>query len=74
MAVLLMATRGTPLPRLRMLRIGALMTQEQLAAKARMSRNTVARIENDGKPAELSTVRKLADALGVTAAELMRAD
>jgi transcriptional regulator with XRE-family HTH domain len=55
---------------LRAARIRALLTQEQLAAKAKLDRNTIARLET-GDRAALSTVRKLADALGVDAAVLM---
>lgn len=66
-----MATRGSTLPNLRRLRIARLMTQEVLAKASGISRGTIARIENDAKPAELSTVRKLAAALGVEASALM---
>ena len=69
-----MATRGSPLPNLRRLRIARLMTQEALATASGISRNTIARIENDAKPAELSTVGKLAAALGVEASTLMARD
>lgn len=56
---------------MRAVRLGKLLTQEALAEAADVSRNTIARIENDGKPAELRTIKALADALGVEAAELM---
>lgn len=68
-----MAPRGSPLPNLRRIRIARLMTQESLATAAGVSRNTIARIENDAKPAELSTVRDLAAALGVEPGVLMEA-
>jgi transcriptional regulator with XRE-family HTH domain len=65
-----MPARGVALPGLRTARIRALLTQEQLAAKAKLDRNTIARLET-GDRAALSTARKLADALGVDAAVLM---
>ncbi len=46
------------------------MTQEELAEKAGVSRFTVARTER-GEPARYSTVRQLAEALGVEPAVLM---
>ncbi len=64
--------RGAVLPRLRAVRIAKLMTQKQLADAAGISENTVNRIERQGMPAELRTVQKLAQALGVEPAELMR--
>lgn len=67
-----MPTRGRPLPSLRFYRVERLWTQEALAARSGVARNTVARIENDAKPAEFSTIQKLAEALGVTPADLMR--
>lgn len=56
-------------PNLKYLREDRLLTQEQLAEKAGISRAAVNRIEN-GQPARLSTLRRLADALGVAPAEL----
>lgn len=57
-------------PRLRAMREARLMTQEELAEKAGVSRFTVARTER-GEPARYSTVRQLAEALGVEPAVLM---
>jgi DNA-binding XRE family transcriptional regulator len=45
------------------------ITQEQLAKKAGVSRETVGRIEN-GKNADLITAMDLADALGVSLIDL----
>ena len=61
------------LPRLRAARETRLLTQDELAAKAGVSRFTVARTER-GAPARFSTVRKFAQALGVDPAELMAPD
>lgn len=69
-----MATRGIPLPGLRRCRLMRLMTQEALGRASGVSRNTIARIENDAKPAELSTIAKLAEALGVDPTTLIAAE
>jgi transcriptional regulator with XRE-family HTH domain len=66
--------RGAALPRLRAARIDKLWTQKQLADASGVHVNTINRIEREGAPAELRTVQKLADALGVEAAELMRGE
>jgi transcriptional regulator with XRE-family HTH domain len=65
-----MPARGVPLPVLQEERLRAALTQEELAEAAGVGRSTVARIEN-GAPASVSTARKLARVLGLTAAELM---
>ena len=41
------------------------MTQEELAEASGVSRNTISRLETGTQEARPSTVRKLADALGV---------
>jgi transcriptional regulator with XRE-family HTH domain len=58
-------------PRLREVRERKLVTQEELAEKTGISRATISRIEVNNADARISTVRKLAQALGVDAAELM---
>lgn len=58
------------LPGLFRRRLEATLTQQQLADKAKLQRVTVTRLEKGGE-ALPSTVRKLADALGCTARELM---
>lgn len=58
------------LARLRQARERALLTQEQLAQRAGVAKSTVNRIEQGLQEARISTVRRLAEALGVTAAEL----
>ena len=62
--------RGTPLPRLRAVRIARLLTQQELAGAAGIGFSTVNRLERGDTPAELRTVRKLAAALGVEPAAL----
>jgi transcriptional regulator with XRE-family HTH domain len=52
------------------LRESRLLTQQELADRARVHRVTIASLET-GEVARLSTVRKLAEALGVDPAELM---
>lgn len=48
-----------------------LLTQGELADKAKVSPTTVSRLENLHAEAELRTVRKLAEALGVAPEELL---
>ncbi|HEX8966375.1 MAG TPA: helix-turn-helix transcriptional regulator [Chloroflexota bacterium] len=59
------------LPRLRHHREWALLTQQQLAARAAVARSTIVEIEHGGE-ARFETIRKLATALDVQPAELMR--
>ena len=65
--------RGTPLPGLRAARLAKLLTQQELADLAGVSLNTINRLEREGTPAELRTVKKLADALEVQPAALLSA-
>jgi transcriptional regulator with XRE-family HTH domain len=51
--------------RLKALRIERALTQEELAEKAGVTRNTVARLERGENEPHMPTVRKLAGALGV---------
>ena len=67
-----MVSRGLPIPRLKALRLGKFLTQEELAEKSGVSRFTIARVENEGKPAELRTIRALAIALETTPDALTR--
>ena len=62
------------LTRLRALREQVPMTQEELASAAGLNRVTIAKIEAGTVEPYPSTVRKLADALGIEARELMRAE
>ncbi len=67
-----MSPRATVrLPGLRHWRTQRLLTQNELAEKADLHWTSVSRIENN-KSADLDTVRKLAAALNVTPADLMR--
>jgi transcriptional regulator with XRE-family HTH domain len=57
--------------RLRTLRKRRLLTQEQLAERSGIAVSTVIRIERNQVEPHGATIRKLADALGTTAAELV---
>lgn len=59
-------------PGLARCRLAAMLSQRELATKAGISHVTIARLEKSGQDAHPRTVRKLAEALGVTPAELMR--
>ncbi len=59
------------LPRLRALRDAALLTQDELAEKAKVAVSTLRRIEA-GHPARIKTVRLLAAALEVKPQDLIR--
>jgi transcriptional regulator with XRE-family HTH domain len=58
---------------IRELRGKAKLTQEQLAAKCGVTSQTIANIENEKKPAmpRISTLRKIANGLGVDVARLL---
>lgn len=58
------------LARLRALRQRKALTQQELAAKAGVTRSTVARVEGGAEQPFPTTIRKLADALGVEPEEL----
>ncbi len=57
--------------RLKDLRIRRALTQEELAAEADIGKNTVNRIERNLTEPHMSTLRKLAQALGVEPHELL---
>jgi transcriptional regulator with XRE-family HTH domain len=59
------------LTRLREIRQRAFLTQAELGEKAGMSEATINRLESGKHEARISTVRKLAAALGVLPAELV---
>ena len=50
------------------------LTQAELAEKARITPATVVRIERNQAEPHMSTIRKLADALGVDPAELVKGE
>jgi transcriptional regulator with XRE-family HTH domain len=56
----------------RELREDALMTQEELAEAAGITKDQVSRIERGAQSPRFRTIKKLADALGVDARELRR--
>jgi transcriptional regulator with XRE-family HTH domain len=60
-------------PQVRRLRLMRALSQEELAARAGVSRNTVVRAEQ-GEDIRPSSVRKLARALGVSPATLQKPD
>ncbi len=57
--------------RLRDLRVRRALTQEELADKADVGTNTVARLERNETEPHMSTLRKLARALSVDPSELI---
>jgi transcriptional regulator with XRE-family HTH domain len=57
--------------RLRDLRVRRALTQEELAEKADVGTNTVARLERNETEPHMSTLRKLAKALDVDPSELV---
>ncbi len=57
--------------RLRDLRVRRALTQEELAQKADVGTNTVARLERNETEPHMSTLRKLAQALDVDPSELV---
>ena len=57
---------------LKALRIERALTQEELANKAGVAPNTVARLERNETEPHMSTARKLAAALEIVPRELMR--
>ena len=59
------------LPNLRRWRLQRFLTQRELAAKAGVTQATVHRIESGAARARISTIRKLAEALGIAPQELI---
>ena len=57
-------------PNLKRVRESRFLTQQDLSERSGVSRPTIARLESPGDEARLTTVRKLAEALGVNPAEL----
>ena len=60
--------------RLKDLRIRRALTQEELANKASIGKNTVNRVERNLTEPHMSTLRKLAQALGVEPHELLEGE
>ncbi len=65
-------SRGTYLTGLREIRRRRALTQRQLAARAGTGQGTISKLERLERSAYARTVLKLAEALGVPPAELMR--
>lgn len=61
-----------PLPYLRAWRLAKMMSQDELSAKTGIAKATLSRLENQKQSANLVTVGKIADALGVTRQQLAR--
>jgi transcriptional regulator with XRE-family HTH domain len=64
---------ATGLPGLRAARRAKLLTQEQLAREAGLNRVTIWQLETGIRNPQLSTIRRLAEALGVSPEQLMEA-
>ena len=64
-------TRGVPVPSLASFRKRASLSQEELAERAGIGRNTISRLEH-GANAHYDTIDKLAEALGTTRAQLTK--
>jgi len=58
--------------RLKRLRLERTMTQRELAAKAGITHDAISMIEHGKRQGRPSTVRKLAEALGVEPREILR--
>jgi len=58
--------------KLKTLRMEQALTQKELATKAGLAHNTVARLERNETEPHMSTVRKLANALDVVPAVLVK--
>ncbi|HZF56899.1 MAG TPA: helix-turn-helix transcriptional regulator [Rubrobacter sp.] len=59
------------LPRLRLVRQGAVMSQEELAERSGVARDTISKLETGRRGAYPSTIRKLAASLDVQPQMLM---
>jgi transcriptional regulator with XRE-family HTH domain len=58
-------------PRLKAIRESKVISQEELALSSEVNVTTISRLEN-GQVARITTIRKLAKALGVNPTELVR--
>ena len=65
------SNRGIPLPGLRPARQRLGLTQRQLAARARTGQQTICKLETLRRGAYPQTLQKLAEALGVSPADLV---
>ncbi len=60
--------------KLRRLRIQRALSQQDLERATGIAQSTISNLELGNRPARLSTIRKLAEALGVEPRELMKGD
>jgi transcriptional regulator with XRE-family HTH domain len=74
MIVMAEQVRGRPLPKLKAWRIHRLMTQADLAAAAGVGKATIVRAERGDEIVSFANIRKLAETLGISTDELLRAD
>jgi transcriptional regulator with XRE-family HTH domain len=65
-------TRGLPLPYLKVWRMRKLIGQSELADMIGLARATVTRAERGDEVVSFANIRKLAEALGISANELLR--
>jgi transcriptional regulator with XRE-family HTH domain len=63
-----------PVRRLKELRESRFLTQADLATRSGVAEVTINRLEAGERPARFSTIRKLAEALGVAPADLTGTD
>jgi transcriptional regulator with XRE-family HTH domain len=63
--------RGRPLPHLRAWRMYKLMAQNELAERSGLAKSTLARAERGDEVVSFANIRKLAQALGIGAEELL---
>lgn len=59
-----------PLPHLRAWRLAKMVSQDELSAQTGIAKATLSRLENGKQAANLVTVGKIADALGMTRQQL----
>jgi transcriptional regulator with XRE-family HTH domain len=64
--------RGLPLPHLKAWRVKKLLAQNELAERGGLARATVARAERGDEVVSFANIRKLAQALDISADELLR--
>jgi transcriptional regulator with XRE-family HTH domain len=66
--------RGRPLPYLKAWRMNKLIAQNELAQRTGLARATLARAERGDEVVNFANIRKLAEALGITAEDLLYHD
>jgi transcriptional regulator with XRE-family HTH domain len=66
--------RGRPLPFLKAWRMRKLIAQTELASRTGLARATLARAERGDEIVNFANIRKLAEALGISADDLLYRD